>query len=238
MSSRPPVLLVAIAFCLVPISGSAEPSSPFRDYMAELSAAMVRGDGERAMDLMCDSFEYDLRAATEELGQDAVMSFLDSCTRFQHQRYDEFFRPPENVGRFFAPHRPRFTWETYSFTSSGFGGLAGRSHEELYGEENAEDRPHLRVTTGSSPRFTLDLDLDGSPELTYAGTEPDIAPTLVAQVDHSPDGTRTQWLLAPEGTDPRIAPHVWMYRDGPAFFMIVDIGGDGEKAFGRSHCFF
>ncbi len=192
MSSRPPVLLVAIAFCLVPISVSAEPSSPFRDYMAELSAAMVRGDGERAMDLMCESFEYDLRAATEELGQDAVMSFLDSCTRFQHQRYDEFFRPPENVGRFFAPHRPR---------------------------------------------FTLDLDLDSIPEVTYAGTEPDIAATLVARVDRSPDGTRTQWLLAPEGNDPRIAPHVWMYRDGSAFFMIVDVGGDGEKAFGRSACF-
>jgi hypothetical protein len=91
----------------------------------------------------------------------------------------------------------------------------------------------LEERGGMLQMLTVDLDLDGHPELQVQGDAVTVAHGLSRRIDRSPDARRTQWLISEPGADPREKVRVWLYRDGGLYFLLVDTDGDGRGDCGR-----
>lgn len=231
----PRLLAAALLGCLLALAASLAAADPvdFADRMARIETAMEAGEGALAMDLMCEEPLFPCGRAAAELSQARLLGFLGACVDFQHARYAEHFTPPANVDSLFGGCRSALPFRRFSVTSSAFGGMWSDEERGVYGVSERGAHGHLTILHEGHPRVSVDLDLDGEAEITYDGDEPDISESLTVAVDRAPDGRRAQWLIAAAGADPRRAPHVWLYRDGAAFFALVDADGDGHGACAR-----
>lgn len=222
-------LVLAVTLSAVLALQPTDSIADFRDYVSQVNEAIAQGNGELAMDLICDLFDHNVVKGIAEVGEEEMLAFMASCTAFEHRRYDEVFEPPPNVEDLFAAidfEDPRFdgSWSTFGFTASVF-------------SIDPSERDCVAIPEEEPYSITVDLDLDGHPEIAFDGTEPTISEDMSVAEDHSSDGSRAQWFVSPTGVDPRVRPFAWLYRDGPAAFIIVDTDGDGKAGFARSLCF-
>jgi hypothetical protein len=220
------------------------------DLGREYRSALRAGESARAIDLLCQMVNEELLdIAPFEGGTPSMERFqawADSARAVMHARYDEAFRPPANADALsdmdFSPvaaEGPRVhpgAWNKlggfFVFNRDGVSSLV-RLDERTFvlgpiPRDGSEPRP-LAVAKASAPApLVIDLDRDGTPELTFDGRDAVIAPGLVSAVDRAPDGRRAQWLVSGPGADPRAQARIWLYRDGRFFFWLLDTDGDGR----------
>jgi hypothetical protein len=215
---------------------SAEESAELTGYlerMQMIEEAIGQGNDARAMDLVCVIPPFSARQeAISALGSKRVMGFEGACVDLQRKRYKEVFSPPDSLDHFFA--RRGSSWESFGFIGSSFGSMYSSEGVEIYGIADRDSPGYMTRLRDGSPQISIDLDLDGTPEVTYDGGEPEIADGLAVTIDRAPDGRRVQWFIAPSGIDARANPHIWLYKDGSAYFALVDVNGAGENVMGRS----
>lgn len=200
----------------------------------EISAAIRAGDGAKAIDRMPRFEAIRLEASGPSPG------FSDSLNAVICRRYAEVFQPPANVdslyrAAFSGRAKPAFPYQ-FAFARGGHGcSMSQWGHLCVFGQQRRLSAPaYLRFDPYGSPYVTVDLDRDGTNELTFDGERASVLPGLAQIVDRAPDGRRVQWLVGSAGSDPRAAPRIWLYMDGPFVAVVIDIDGDGRGDAGRS----
>lgn len=146
-------------------------------------------------------------------------AFHQRVNEAMHRRYNSVFRPPSNADQLCPPTG----WRAFG-AMTAYGNWGG-------GEDGSA---FLQVDDDASPYVVVDLNRDGSPELTYDGKEAAIVGEFSVAIDRAVDGRRIQWLISPPGIDPRERAQVWMLRDGRHVVVVVDTDGDGRGNCGRS----
>jgi hypothetical protein len=222
------VSVLALALVVVSVDTTpADDVESYQEYVDRVDQAIAAGEGATAVDLLCQ-WTQDGRAA--EYGKEdpaRAVQLVERWNAFSHQRFVEVFQPPEHVAEYFPAKL--LTWEDYGFFSTSFGGLRADSLRSEYGGGRL-------VLSRGSPVVFVDLDLDGTPEMTYDGDEPVIRDGLAVVHDDAGDGRREQWLIADHGEDPRQAARIWFYRDGHATSVIIKPDESINRC-GRSWCF-
>jgi beta-lactamase regulating signal transducer with metallopeptidase domain len=222
-------LTLAASVCQMPLASAPYPTTR-EDYETQVRAALGRMDDGRAMDLACHKPPGGFIGG--EWRRDVELSLeLDVV---MHRRYEEVFVPPANIEQLLP-----FKWEKASrslaFGGYGFTQSDGGSRSTYSGSGVAAEMQHLLIEKGEGHfALTIDLDLDGNPELTYDGHQARIADGVVHVVDRGPKGRRAQWLIPVDNADPREEARVILYRDGEFFLVLVDTDGDGYGDCGRS----
>jgi beta-lactamase regulating signal transducer with metallopeptidase domain len=228
------LLLLAIGFGARVAVGEAVERQARAKLAAEIIAAIRSGDGAKAIDLMprFEAMRLEIPGPSPNYG--------DSLNSVISRRYLEAFRPPANVdslyGSVFSGRaKPVFPYQ-FGFARGGHGcSMSQRGHLCVFGRQRkATDPVYLRFDPYGSPYVTVDLDRDEIYELTFDGERATIRPDLAQIEDRAPDGRRVQWLVAPVGSDPRVEPRIWLYKDGPFVAVVIDIDGDGRGDAGRS----
>ncbi len=200
----------------------------------EIRTAIRAGDGARAIDLMPRFEVMQLKSYRPCPG------LSESLGVSINHRYRDYFTPPANGDSLYRSRlgrwaRPIFAYQ-FAFSRGARGcSMSMRDHLCVFGRQRKPSDPvYLRFDPFESPFITVDLDRDGVPELAFDGNRAEIRPDLARIEDRAPDGRRLQWLLGPGGSDPRIQPQIWMYKDGPFVAVVIDIDGDGSGDAGRS----
>ncbi len=156
-----------------------------------------------------------------------------------YRRYSSVFGPPDNVEELIPPFRWRRAGCGFSFS---LGNGATRSLKQgavrettTTGRGSRPDSAYVVVRNAAGVfSLTLDLDLDGRPDLEFDGRTARVTDRVSATIDRAPDGRRAQWLLAMPGENPRRAARFMLYRDGDFYLFLLDSDGDGKGDFGRS----
>lgn len=216
------VLTLAAFVCEMPRASGPYPTTA-DEYEKQVRTALSNGDDGLALELACHKpsgwvggdWNTDRELALEI---DAAM----------HRRYNGAFEPPKDIEQLLP-----FKWDSVG-RSFGFGPYA-----EINDYDSAREIPrdhHLVIEKGEGHfLLTVDLDLDGRPELAYDGNDAEIASGIDYVVDRDRDGRRAQWLIPVGRSDPREQAQVMLYRDGEFFIVLVDFNGDGIGDCGRSN---
>jgi hypothetical protein len=216
----------------------------------EYRIALRAGEGARAIDLLCrlntDGLLFAAPFTGEAPSLERFQAWADSGRALMHARYDEAFRPPANADALCdmdfppvateAPPARAAAWSElgafFAFNRDGVSSLGyGDERRFIPGpppSDGAGSRPFAVANASAPAPLVIDLDRDGTAELTFDGREAVVAPGLASVVDRAPDGRRAQWLIATAGADPRAQARIWLYRDGPLFFWLLDTDGDGR----------
>jgi hypothetical protein len=197
-------LVTAVALVAPPVGAASVP-----DFLNAVDKAIASDEAKTAIELICDRDDQDLHDYAKEHSKE----LLDAMGRwrvFMHRRYAEAFQPPDAVDSFFPPDAP---WSEWSFLGA-FGSVVGTKKGEIWADGRM-------VFSDSLNAVTVDLDLDGRPELTCQGGQPQFAPGLSVVHEDPPGDSRQQWLAAGKGVDPSVGATIWLYRDGPLFMAII-----------------
>jgi hypothetical protein len=202
-----------------------------------LRAAAARQD-VAAMDLLCR-----IERSGVECGKaDPYAEYYRASSELWHRRYEEVFASPKNADALtFSTWHETALWS--GFNRDGVLSVGTKidgvpvvryapwdgSSDALRRAGDSPDLPsYILVTRGDVPRTTVDLDLDGRPELVFSGSSPEVREGLEVVCDDAADGRRTQWLIGPAGSNPRDTAWIWIYRDGCIHMIFVDTDGDGR----------
>jgi hypothetical protein len=196
--------------------------------LAKVNDALDGGDETRAMRILCSAHE-DLPWRH---------SFGSSATTYVrlaeliHKRHAEVFLPPGNIEDLV----PYIWWSRLGPWQDGQDRPARVKRAQEIGAPDAVDSTHVYRRAPPAPfLIRVDLDLDGTAELTFDGQSVDTHGGAVA-VDRADDGRREQWLVAPAGVDPRQRSAIFFYRDGDYYILLVDVDGDGEGEYQSAGC--
>jgi len=204
--------------------------------VAQYRQAVRAGETAPAIDLLCRMNADGLMFAGHP-NAERFQAWADSARAMFHRRYDEVFHPMANadamadmdVSPAGAPAVSTSAWNElppfYAFNRDGVSSTGDGSETRYYPGRERESRPFAIARTSA---LTIDLDRDGTPELSFDGREATIAPGLTAAIDRAPDGRRAQWLVSPLGVEPRAQARIWLYHDGALCVWLLDTDGDGR----------
>jgi beta-lactamase regulating signal transducer with metallopeptidase domain len=228
------LLLVAITVKVAIPAQTEKWPATYAEFAREAREALARGDDAATMEIASHNPRDFSRA---QFGVDGMELSID-LSDVMHRRYDAVFRPPDNI----EPLIPYKRWShlgVYSSFTQWVKSLQKPPNETDYyipGQlPDSVVASEVRSPDGGST-LTIDLNLDGHPDLVFDGHAVRIGSGVAVAEDHAPDGKRSQWLLALPGVDPRHQARVMLYRDGDFYLELIDFDGDGKGNYGRTGC--
>lgn len=206
--------------------------------ISEFRAAVEAGRDVAASDLLCQIALHGVECGRD----DPHREYYRAVRALWHGRYSEVFLPPVN-----ADSLSRDGWrEVMPWSAGTYGGVAylsalengipfvryvpwdGMNEDVAHKSEAADARSYITVRSDRRPFLAIDLDLDRQPDVTFDGSTPSVAEGLRLVADDAGDGRRYQWMIGPEGSDPRTQARIWIYRDGCYYNLFLDTDGDGR----------
>ncbi len=224
---------ILVGFLLCMVGGYAGANE--REMRREFRDLVAAGKDAEAMQLLCR-----MKVVGVACGFDPELAYLEDVETLWHRRYDAVFAPPLNAdalaGASWAQTTPasRYTHDGIAVVgSAAAGGVARFVPAMADGEADRAvvDAPpapaYLTVQYRQKPYATIDLDLDGAPDVTFDGSVALLSPDLDMIADDAHDGQRFQWLIGSKGSEVLQRPSIWIYRDGCYFNLFVDTDGNG-----------
>ncbi len=204
------------------------------EYASLVHQALAEGDDARALDLSCRQPEMSTSGGGRMQARQAGLALdIDDA---MYRRYNRLWPTGQCRGAGFRRFAGEGAGCSFSF-SLGNGSTRslkqGGVRETIYYRPGSRPDSAYVVVRNAAGAFslTLDLDLDGRPDLEFDGRTAQVAHRFVATIDRASDGRRAQWLLAMPGEDPRRAARFMLYRDGDFYLFLLDSDGDGKGDF-------
>lgn len=241
-------LIVSMFFLAISISACQQSDQAiFSDYQLALDKAVQAKDTEKVFELICPHRPMVMKYQEHEI------ELVERMRAFLHSRYESVFIPPANVDVMCGT----LGWGNAFFLSqyncdgvASVGGPPSTFYPEIEMDETDVKKRvqaynatnwFLRIDKDADPFLQIDLEPDGIVDLSFDGDEFSAGPgsggeIWIVEADESDDGTRKQWLAGPAASNLRKQPKLWLYRDGPIFFVFMDTDGDGKGNLGRGAC--
>jgi hypothetical protein len=229
---------VAIVVCLAAMAdAAAQRPEDYTLIQRQVGRAAMEPSGDiGTLRLLCELSGHTAELIRGGADPQTVMDFLGECTVYQHRRYSEVFSPPDSMIARFPPESP---WESLPLSATVLGGSDDAWSDgrvQAFGDARMGTGARMLVGRGESRAITIDLDGDGTPEVSGPVAALEIAEGLDCVTEVSADDSRRQWLIGAPGADLRCDPEIWVYCDGPVVFITLAPRAAGESVSAYGFC--